>query len=532
MNEAVRTLGNPRIVRGLLVGLAILGLTWETCAWISAGDDHMLILLGLLCAVLAIMVYILKDWRSGFYLFFGWLLVEDLARKYLGNNMAIYFAKDALVGVTYVSCLIAKRRRQFDSFVPPFWLPLTLFFWLALIQVFNIWAPSLLYGALGMKLYFYYVPLMFVSYALVRTANDLRRFLIFSAIFALLISCVGLIQATVNINFLNPANLVRDLAALGNLKRWSPVTHQLILVPTGVFVSGGRYGEYLIVAWILSVATLAYVLLSHSRGAFYAFLGIGAVSVAVVLSGTRTPIIIVGASALIMTAGVLWGAPSHWAQGRRLAKAFRYAFLAAGAGLILLVWFSPQTLGANWAFFSETMSPTGAGSQFEDRIVDYPWSNFEKAFEHPHWLTGYGTGTNSLGVQYVAEALHAPPLQIGVENGYGTLIVEMGILGPILWVVWVFALLFYSWRIVRQLRQTVYFPVAFGIFWYAFLLLTVLTYLAINTYENFVLNAYLWILIGILFRLPYIAQLPQPVPAEKRGWFARGAGLAAASTRR
>ena len=41
--------------------------------------------------------------------------------------------------------------------------------------------------------------------------------------------------------------------------------------------------------------------------------------------------------------------------------------------------------------------------------------------------------------------------------------------------------------------------------------------------ENYVNNAYLWLLIGILFRLPKPAQMPQPVPLPKHargmaGW--------------
>jgi hypothetical protein len=522
MNASTNVLGSPRIIRGLVIGLGILALTWELCAWISAGDDRMLIEIGALFAIVGITVYILNDWRTGFYIFLGWLLVEDLARKFLGNNMEIYFAKDFLVGVTYISCLIARRRRQFETFRPPFWLPLALFFWLALIQVFNSWTPSLLFGALGMKFYFYYVPLMFVSYALIRAPEDLRRFLVFSAVFAVIISSVGVIQSTVDINFLNPVNVAPELEALGHLGRYSPLTHRLIHVPTSVFVSGSRFGEYLIVVWILAVSTLGYVLLARFRGAFYAFLAIGTVSAGVLLCGSRAVIIIVGASALIMTAALLWGAPWRWGQGRRLAKALRYAFLATGAGLILLVQFSPQTSGANWAFFSETMSPTSEGSQLHNRVVEYPWSNLEVAFNKPRWAVGYGTGTNSLGGQYIAAALHAPQLKVGVENGFGTLIIEMGILGPILWLGWVCVLLMSAWRIVRQLRQTVYFPVAFAIFWYAFILLIVMTYIAMGAYQNFILNAYLWILVGILFRLPYLAQLPPPVPAPKRARYEHG----------
>jgi O-antigen ligase len=304
--------------------------------------------------------------------------------------------------------------------------------------------------------------------------------------------------------------LAPELVELGSLKRMSPLTHQMIRVPTGVFVSGGRYGEYLIMTWIMALATLGYVMLARRRGAFYAIFAIGAVTAAALLCGSRSTIIFVAASALIMTAALLWGAPSGWGQGRRLAKALRYAFVAAGAGLILLVQLSPRTSGANWAFFSETMSPTGSGSELHYRVVEYPWINLKLAFEHPNWMLGYGTGTDSLGGEYIAEVLHAPQ-HYDVENGFGTLVVEMGILGLILWFCWGGALLLAAWRIVRQLRQTAYFPVAFGIFWYALLLLTVMTYISMNAYQNFVLNAYLWIMVGILFRLPYLAKLPPPV---------------------
>jgi len=43
---------------------------------------------------------ILRNWRNGVYFFLGWLMFEDLARKYLGNNMAITFGKVVLLMVT------------------------------------------------------------------------------------------------------------------------------------------------------------------------------------------------------------------------------------------------------------------------------------------------------------------------------------------------------------------------------------------------------------------------------------------------
>ncbi len=91
----------------------------------------------------------------------------------------------------------------------------------------------------------------------------------------------------------------------------------------------------------------------------------------------------------------------------------------------------------------------------------------------------------------------------------------MGVGGLALWFLWVSALVWSGWRVVKRLRQTVYFPIGFAIWWYAVVLLVLLMYLGMQAYQNFVNNAFLWLLTGILFRLPKLAEMPQPVPAPK-----------------
>src|SRR5665213_3154373 len=135
MQMSVGSLGNKRQYQGLVIGLIVLGLIWELTSWIIAGADQTLLMFGLGVVVCAIIVYILKDWRSGVLIFLIWLLFEDLARKYLGNNMVVYFAKDILVGVAYISFYIAKRRREVETFEVPFLIPLTAFFFFACLQV-------------------------------------------------------------------------------------------------------------------------------------------------------------------------------------------------------------------------------------------------------------------------------------------------------------------------------------------------------------------------------------------------------------
>ena len=95
------------------------------------------------------------------------------------------------------------------------------------------------------------------------------------------------------------------------------------------------------------------------------------------------------------------------------------------------------------------------------------------------------------------------------------MIVELCIFVLILLFFWVSVLLWQGWKVVRNLRQTVYFPLGFAIWWYAVVDLVLLMYFGMQAYQNFVNNAYLWLLIGVLYRLPKLAQMPQSVPIPR-----------------
>jgi hypothetical protein len=192
----------------------------------------------------------------------------------------------------------------------------------------------------------------------------------------------------------------------------------------------------------------------------------------------------------------------------------RRSLLVGAAGLFLMVQLFPTAIGANYAFYAETLSPNSSASQLSFRAIDYPLGNLQKVFEHEKWPVGYGTGTASLGLQYVSRILGQNPPQVWVESGWGVLIAEMGILAPFLWIFWASAVLFYGWRVVKQLRQSVYFPVGLAILWYAFLLLFPFTHMGMQPYQNYVMNAYFWFLIGVLFRLPHLARVAEPAPAQ------------------
>src|SRR5580704_5055300 len=151
---------------------------YEDSEYVLCGDFKGLGLIAMVFVGAAFVVAMLNNWRNGLYFLLAWLLFEDLARKFLGNNMAIYFAKDILAIVVYLSFFAAYRRKDKDiqSFRPPFRAALLVLFWFGVMQVFNPGSTSIFYGILGIKLYFCYMPLVLVGYALINSEGELRRF--------------------------------------------------------------------------------------------------------------------------------------------------------------------------------------------------------------------------------------------------------------------------------------------------------------------------------------------------------------------
>ena len=485
-------------------------LAWQLGGEIAANNIRAVTFAGAGIIGVIVAVAILRNWRTGVYLFLIWMLFEDLFRKYMGNGPALFFGKDILAALVYISLFAAIRRGREKKFRPPFLLFLSFFFWLGVLQVFNQNSPHILYGLLGFKVYFYYIPLMYVGYALIRSDEDLRKFLVLNVALGGFIAALGIAQAILGNTFLNPAKLAPELQELGNLEKSTPLTNQLFSLPDSVFVSSGRFAQFLILAFILALGASGYLLLSKLRGRKIVFLTIGIIGVATLLCGNRGAFMFVLISALALTAGFLWGAPWRQRQAHRMIKTIRRSVIVGVMSLALIVLLFPQETGSRIAYYAETLLPGSSAYELENRTWDYPVKNLFQAFRKPNWLLGNGIGTASLGGQYVAKYTGTPLLDLWVEEGYGVLIVEMGIIAPFLWILWTASVLYYSWKVARRLRDTRLFPVAFAITWYAFMLLYVFTYSGLPAYQNFISNAYLWLLLGILFRLPDLLVSVQP----------------------
>jgi hypothetical protein len=364
----------PAMRNNVLIGFSLFVLAiwaaWQIGGKIAAGDLRSIEIVTLGFAACVIAVVVLRNWRKGFYLFLVWMLFEDLARKYLGNGTALFFGKDILVLLVYCSLFLAIRKGSEKRFHAPFlFAPLVLFIWLGAAQIFNPNSPSLVYGLLGFKLYFYYLPLMFVGYALIRDDEDLRKFLTVNVALAGLIASLGIIQAIVGHSFLNPTTLAPELQDLGELDKVTPLTGQLFSLPSSVFVSSGRFAFYLVFAFILAIGTAGYLLLYTRRYRTLIFGVIAIVGAATLLSGSRGAVMYGLTTTIVMTSGLLWGAPWRWGQAHRLVKAIRRSFVVAAMGLTLILLVFPNEAAPRLAFYAETLLPGSSAYDVGNRGI-------------------------------------------------------------------------------------------------------------------------------------------------------------------
>jgi hypothetical protein len=507
---------SPRDHAAVSFAVAVGGFlfAWLMADWISGGKFQEMIYLFLAGAVILIGAVILQNWRAGFYFFLFWVVFEDLARKYMSNNMAIYFGKDLLVLLIYLSLYLSIRRRRDPAFRPQFLIPIILMVWLVVIQAFNPYSPSPLYGALGLKVDFLYAGLMFVGYALFRNDEDIRRFITISLLLAAFVSVLGIIQSIVGLQFLNPATLAPEIRELAQLHKYSPISNEMLELPCAVFVSSTRFAEFMLLALTLGMGAAGYLLLYSRRGRILVWMCLGLIATGIVVSGSRGALVMGLATALVMSAAFIWGAPWKTGQVYKTLRAIRRTALVIGATTVLIAVAYPSAFGSKLAYYAETLLPSSSSYALGSRAWDYPLYNLELVFTEPHWVTGGGSGTATLGSQYVAKYLGQKMPTVAVESGYGTIIGEMGVLGLILWLTWTSMLVYYCWLEVKKLRQTRMFPLAFMAFWFIFVQLFPNIFATMNSYQDYIVNAYLWLFVGMLFRLSDIVDAgPVPVPA-------------------
>jgi cell division protein FtsW (lipid II flippase) len=125
-------------------------------------------------------------------------------------------------------------------------------------------------------------------------------------------------------------------------------------------------------------------------------------------------------------------------------------------------------------------------------------------------LIGHGTGSSSLGLQYVTGSTSMPK-----ENGYAALIWEFGPIGPLVWLFLMGSLIFRGWYVYRRLTSTAYAQLALAMsLMFGFAL--VLEFAGLQYLENYLVITHFWALAGMHFALPRILETERVLKTVRR----------------
>ena len=502
----------PAVRKGLWLALAVVAIAVATGASVAGGESipqplrlpPIGTVLGI--AFLSSIPFLLRNWRASLGLLLVWLALEDLFRKFAGNDLRIYFAKDVIFVVLLVGLLMDAnvRRWWIQATGATRYLLYALVAWALIMSVPSLWVDPRL-PLIGLRLDFMYAPLVAAGFAIGSRASSMRWWLLFAASVAAGISLIGVIQATIGPSFLAPGTATPGLIHLELFRGIDSTVYR----PTATFVDPGRFAAFAVVGFATSLA--AFVM-SRGRKRGLALTCTIANGAGIWVSGGRAGLVVgVLLVAFAATAGFL--AEGQLAPGR--AVAIVAGIVLAGAFLTALL---PGVVGARLQWYSQTLDPRSSSNEWSLR-ADSAIENTERGLRIGG-LFGGGTGTESLGKQY----LTADPDQIvglfQVEGGYASIAIELGVVGVALWLAWSIGWTVRLWRSIKAGHGHRPAAAAFVLLCWMLSFLFYWFAIGFQGFQNYIANAYFWLLSGMMFAVPFAAAADphgtrdRPAPAD------------------
>jgi hypothetical protein len=453
-----------RAMLAVAVACSLIGMAMATRPGLAP-----LVAAGVMLAALSL------DWRRGVVALLVVLPFAGLPVFMAGTPGLV--ARDVFVVMPlYMTFAIAAHRSD-EPMLPPLGVALpALMVFAALVVAGVAVAPSLTVGAIGVKVWLAYVPMLAVGYRYVRRVEDMERVLRVTALIGLVPASIALAEwllatrQTWNgylwTNDFGP--FTRMYGSWFEHVKWSvvafgPDTNRIFIprVPS-TFTGASQYYGFALVAYASAIAmalrmrTVAWTLCALVLG------------VACIASGARASYLVV--PALLMVAFVL---------ARPSLRHARYA-----VAVVAIVGLAGVALGANPMRIAEMM-PAHLHQQLRTA-----WHEMRSSFT----LFGHGTGWDTNAALRYGDTTQ----QRYIENWYAKASLELGALGLLSIVVALAALVARAAvplrRIDAEARQLAA-PIV------ALLLLTVLSLFKGPYIDLDPLNVYFWLFAGMLMGL-------------------------------
>ncbi|MFN0043087.1 MAG: O-antigen ligase family protein [Alphaproteobacteria bacterium] len=350
---------------------------------------------------------------------------------------------------------------------------------LVMLQSLNPNVPNWMVAAIGAKVWLFYIPIMFLTAAYLRTRDDLTHLLRLLVVLAIVPCVIGIVQwfGSITYGYKNFMTGFYGEAARGATQNFATHAYGGLLyrIPsTFTFVS-----QYF--GFTLGMIVFAYSMQRSDPNPKWRRFGAVMIAffvLASVLSGARGALVFVPLILVLMTF-----------IDRRLT-----GFFAVAAFLPVIVLTAFTFVGIDpELFFGETSLLIG---HYGDEIV---YRNIINALvEYPFGI-GIGMNTGAARHAFASEAIAGRQL-LNLENFYAKAIVELGFIGAVAVLSVFLSIIFAGLRIRERLRD----PGLQGI---AASVIAFFITISIHSTKGWQidydpLNVYIWVFAGMMFKLP------------------------------
>jgi hypothetical protein len=431
-------------------------------------------------------------WRPLIHVAFFYTCIEGLVINIRYPDILAYVYKDFLLLLVYGLLVLPNLHAALN---PSTWLarvtvPLAVFAGMVVLYLAMPSPMDPFSRLVAFKQRIFYLPLVLVGYAFVRTSDDVRGLFQMLTVYAIGVSLFG-----IYLFFTGPAGLERLGARYSAVIMTAPYRGAQVYwrVP-GTFTSPGQYGVYLLFNGLVAFALV--LLKSASRSVRAVALGsLVLLVLAMLASGSRAPVVLFSASVAVL-----------------LLVTFKVTRVAAW-GLLGYAVFA-----YGFVFFGPAVADRFASVASAEHVMRFRATYFGQLFlpQLAREPFGAGLGVATIGARHFAEEMSEVEL---VESYLGILAREMGVLGlgSFLWVS--AAILVVTWSLRGALEDP-----DVKLLWHAlavYVVLTVLIFPVSTSIDHAPTNFYFWFSVGALVRLAELEQW--------RRWLATAATAAVAA---
>ncbi len=389
-------------------------------------------------AAFVIIAWSYTHWRAAVKVAFVAVLLEGAIRKWLlpqGQELA-YFLKDVFLVGAYIRFFMAPdpELRAYRLRIPA-----TLIIALcALVSLtaFNPNIGSMILGLYGLKIYLFYLPLIFMMPFLFRTQEELKRNLLYYSWLGIPICLLGILQwRSDTFSVMNTYAGGMDEAGattfgFGNRARI-----------TGTFSYITGHTTFVIFFGVVNLILLSWKETRHKwviMGISLPLLGANAF-----MGGSRSSLFVM---ALVAAGFVVASFGGRVATSRQFLTTLVVGFVISFAGALYMF--------AEAALYWETRYHASADS-FEDRVFGHTLSAVSAGLKEGG-AGGLGIGTTHPATEAIRRTLKIPPPETRApvfDHEMGQIMVELGLFGFLAWYGVRIILLFLAWTAFRRAPQ-------------------------------------------------------------------------------